>query len=245
MREPEGRWSGKPLGDFPHNPTPADTACVGPVTKPGGHLPSAIDATLGHRLCARSRRSSAVRRARLVLTPGCRKAHPPQPPTPGTAGRRTLAMSRDGCWSPSRRRRSRALLPTPAPRSDCFATFEPHRTTSGGGPARPARRSASCSPPRSVGPTTRVTPSEHSRSPPVEPASPRAGLPRPLIGQRDARPRCPAHGGSRVPRPLVDRHHRRRPRHVAPAVSRGAMDVLGAAFGEQRSPDGGQNRPPT
>jgi hypothetical protein len=30
-----------------------------------------------------------------------------------------------------------------------------------------------------------------------------------------------------------------------PDVSRGAMDVLGAAFGEQRSPDGGQNRPPT
>jgi hypothetical protein len=58
------------------------------VTKPAvGHLPSAIDAALGHRLCAPSRRSCAVRRARFVLTPGAGSRTHHSLPTPGTAGR--------------------------------------------------------------------------------------------------------------------------------------------------------------
>jgi hypothetical protein len=53
------------------------------VTKPAvGHLPSAINAALGHPLCAGSRRSCAVRRARLVLTPGAGSRTHHSLPTP-------------------------------------------------------------------------------------------------------------------------------------------------------------------
>jgi hypothetical protein len=50
--------------------------------------------------------------------------------------------------------------------------------------------------------------------------------------QRRAHRRCPTDGRVGDPRPLLHRHHRRRPRARLAHVSRDAMDVLGAASGE-------------